>query len=224
MRFPCFRFTKPRILVCVAIVAGMVAFIRHITPMDIYGPFTPDLIMLSVASPLMPDGRLGTYTKAEWAAVIKQMSSGAVLDAALADQRMARLSLFQGLAAPRAGLSSMFQISVSFSVAESDSHPAINGVLLHVNSPAAVHDIADALADAIAAKGPAGMTVVGRPTGLMTCPVLSRIPWYRDWRPYTIATVSLAMVLVVLVLPSGLMRCLSPRSAERASCRAPGRS
>ncbi len=224
MRFPSCRFTLPRILVSIAIVGGTVAFIRHITPNYLYGPITSDLSMLSVASPLSPDGRMGTYTESEWAAQIKQMSSDAVLDTALADQRIARLSLFQDLADPRAGLSGMFQISVSFSVAQTDSHPAINGVLLHVNSTTEVQDIADALADAIAAKGPASITVVDRPTGIMTAHVISQIPWYRDWRVYTIATVSLTTVLVVLVLPSGLMRCLSPRWSEPPSCWASGGS
>jgi hypothetical protein len=224
MRFPRIRLTTRRMLVAVAFVSGTVAFIGPITPMSIYGPITTDLIMLSVASPIMPDGRRGTYTKSEWAALISQMSSPAVLDAALADPRIARLPRFHGLAAPRAGLSGTFRMSVSFSEAETDSHTAINGVLLHVNSTTAVHDIADALADAIAAKGPAGVTVVGRPSGIsFVSRAIGHVPWYRDWRLYTIATVSLLAALI-LVLPSSMMTYPSSRSAEQASCAAPSGS
>ena len=205
MRCPRIRFTIRRILVGMAIAAGAVALSTSLTPFYVYGPITSDLIMLSVDSPIRPDGRRGTYTKSEWAALITQMSSAAVLDAALADPRIARLSLFQRLAAPRAGLSDMFQISVSFSMAQTDAHAAINGVLLHVNSTTAVHDIVDALADAIAAKGPAGVTVVGRPSGIMASNIFGQIPWYCDWRLYTIASVFLSAVLAVLVLPSGEM-------------------
>jgi hypothetical protein len=211
MRFSGIRLTIGRILVGVALVAGTVAVVRPLTPLPIYGPIASDLIMLSVASPIRPDGRRGTYTESEWATLITQMSSPAVLDAALTDPRIVSLSLFQGLAAPRAGLAGMFQLSVSFSETETDSHTAVNDVLLHVNSTTAVHDIANALADAIAAKGPAGVTVVGRPTGISFVPrTIGQVPWYRDWRLYTISTVSIVITFVILV--AFCSNSLRPRS------------
>jgi hypothetical protein len=216
MSVPFLRFTLRRMLIVVAIAAGTVACVWSLTPTLIYGPITTDLIMLSVASPIGPDGRKGTYTEAEWAVLIARMSSTAVLDAALADPRIARLTLFHGPAAPQAVLSGLFRIHVTFSEAETDSHAAVNGVLLHVYSTTAVHDIADALADVIAAKGPAGITVVGRPTGIMICPI-GQIPWHRDRRPYTIATVSLAAILAVLMLPSSVMKAFVCRSKPSAS-------
>jgi hypothetical protein len=141
------------------------------------------------------------------------MSSPAVLDAALADPRIARLALFQGVADPRAALAGMFQIYVTISVAETDRNAAVNVVSLYVHSTTAVHDIADALAAAIAAQGPAVVTSYGRPiTGMPLLPI-GEIPWYRDWRLYSIASLALAAILVVLVLPSRAMSDPSSRPA-----------
>jgi len=188
-------------LLAVAIVAATAPCIGHLAPIYIYGPITSDLNILSVGSPIGPDGRKGTYNESEWAALIAQMSSPAVLDTALADPRIARLSLFQGLGDPRAALSSKFQISVAISGAETESQTALNVLLLHVGSVTAVQDIADALASAIAAKGPAGVAVVGRPMSIMILPI-GEVPWYRDWRLYTIGAVTLAALLALLVLHS----------------------
>jgi hypothetical protein len=196
------RFSLRRMFVAVAIAAGMAAYINSMEPTYIYGPRITDLIMLDVVSPIGPDGRKGTYTESQWSALIAQMSSAPVLDAALADPRIARLSLFQGVADPRSALAGMFRISVSFSAAETDSHAAVNGVTLHVYSPTAADDVADALAASIAANGPAGVTVIGRPTGVNIIPI-DQVPWHRDWRLYAIVTASLVAILVVLVIPWG---------------------
>jgi hypothetical protein len=104
--------TTRRMMVAVAIAAGMAAYISSMEPTYIYGPRISEIIMLDVVSPIGPEGRKGTYTESEWSALIAQMSSAAVLDAALADPRIARLSLFRGVADPRSALSAMFQISV----------------------------------------------------------------------------------------------------------------
>jgi hypothetical protein len=73
-------------------------------------------------------------------------------------------------------------------------------VTLHVYSPTVVHDVAYALADSIAANGPAGVTVIGPPTGINLIPI-GQVPWHRDWRLYGIVTTSLVTILVVLVIP-----------------------
>ncbi len=203
MRTPRLRLTIWRMMVAAAMVGGALACIDSIRPAYLYGPITSDAIMLSVAPPFGPDGRKGKYTEAEWAALMKRMSSTEVLDSALADPRIARLPLFQYLADPRAALSSMFQISLGISTAESKTQSAISMVLLHVNSATAVHEIADAVADAIAAKGSAGVTILGRPMSIMMCPV-GKVPWYHDWRVYAITMVSLTAILAVLVLPFDL--------------------
>jgi hypothetical protein len=196
------QFSLRRMFVAVAIAAGMAASISSMEPTYIYGPRVTDMIMLDVVSPIGPDGRKGTYTVSQWSALIAQMSSAPVLDAALADPRIARLSLFRGVADPQSALAGTFRIRIIFSDAETDSHPAANAVTLDVYSPMAVNDVADALADSIAANGPAGVTVIGRPISVAVLPI-GQVPWHRDWRLYAIVTASLVAILVVLVIPWG---------------------
>jgi hypothetical protein len=207
-------FALLRMSIGVAIAAGMAVYIRSMEPTYIYGPQVADLIMLDVVSPIGRDGRRSTYTQSQWSALIAQMSSASVLDAALADPRLARLSISRGVADRRSTLSGMFRISVSFSVAETDSHSAINGVTLHVHSPTAVHDVADALADSIAANGPAGITVRGRPITPPLANPIGQVRWHRDWRLYAIVTASLVAILVVLVIPAGTIGSLSTHRRE----------
>ncbi len=189
-----------RMLVGVAIAAGMAAYISSMEPTYIYAAPTSDMIILDVATPIGPDGRRCTYTESQWAAMIAQMSCNAVLDAALADHRIARLSLFRGVADPRSALSGMFQIIVASSI-ETDSRSAVRIVTLHAHSPTAVYDVADALGASIAANGPGGVTVRGRPITPPNAIAIGRVPWDRDWRLYAIVTASLVAIVVILVLP-----------------------
>lgn len=203
MRMPRVRFTVRRMMAAVSIAAVTFAIFKPLEPRQSFVPVprTSDLVLLIVPTPVGPDGRGRTYTPAEWSVLLASMTSREVLDAALADSRIARLSVFANSTSPHALLARCFGITVDISTAETEAHPAINAVTLRVHCPVAVADVADAVADAIATSGPGGVTVQGRPTGLSYPCRIVPIPWHRDWRVYVVASVSLSAAFLALSAP-----------------------
>lgn len=169
--------------------------------------------MVILDSPAGPHGRGRVYTEAEWADLIARMSSPAVLDAALADPRIARLPYIARAPDPRAALAAAYGISVMISQPPRDGRPkAINVASMGVSSPMNVHQVADAIADAIKAHGPVEVTAVGRSTGVGYLPSYVPIPWYRDWRVLFLGLLTLAWTGLVLFSPDWKR----PRSRDAA--------
>jgi hypothetical protein len=213
MKLPHPRFSLRRMMVAVAIMAGAAFAFRSLGRLQPAPPaMAADIMMLTVPSPIGPDGRGGTYTRAEWESLIARMSSPKVLDAALTDARVARLTGIAKAPSPRAALASLYGIGVSFSLVETDDHPAINGVTLHVGLPGgrglAIYDLTNAIAEAIAAHGPEGVAVAGRPTGISHATAALPIPWHHDpWVYGILATTTIAIVVVISWPPGSFPHC-----------------
>ena len=203
MRFPRIRFTLLRMMAVVVIAGVGLAvsqFLAHV-PLGTETPEIPRILETSmhVPSPIGTDGRERILSEEEWAALLAQMSSPEVLDAALADPRIARLPYFAFSPSKRSTLASCY--AVKRPIGPADQRPVI-----YVRSPVANLAVYQAVTDAILARGPKGITNIGDSYRQFPERFQGSAPesllWGCDGKNFVVLVMTLLAILLVLCLPA----------------------